>query len=431
MNEFIGPVDNAGDQDKSGLGNVMVLGLGGCGCNTVAHLVNYGLKGPKLIGANSDAHALDRLPIPHKIILGPKCAGGTGCGGLAEMGAKAAMESMDVVVEAVKGAQIVFITAGMGGGTGTGSAPVVAKTLSELKDPPLLVAVILLPFEYEPKRYREGKQVLVELSRYCKSVIPVYNDRLAKLYSKMKTKECFKLADDTLLRAVVSVTDLIQYPGYVNVDMKDVHSVLSHQGQAVMGFGEAAGDDRVEQALKMAINSPLMADATLTGAKAVLVNITSDDDILMGETASINETISRSVGENCNYIWGMAWDNSLKESGKLKVTIIATGLELDESLKELEPIVLLPEPEIEVNVSSDSDSILRFNQEVAKAAASEKVEDKKPEPQAAEPAAEPKQVVKRRVVKLGGGLGRLQPSHYDDDPDDGGDSPSFTFKRGN
>jgi cell division protein FtsZ len=418
MREIIESMDRADRDHKSGLDKVMVLGLGGCGSNTVAHLANYGLKGPKLIAANSDLQALDLCPAPHKIVLGPKCAGGTGCGGDPAMGAKAAEESMETILEELKGAQIVFITAGMGGGTGTGASPVVAKALSELPDPPLLVAVILLPFGYEAKRLRMGKQVLVQLSRYCKSVIPVYNDQLVKCFPKARTVECLRIADDILLRAVASVTDLIQYPGYVNVDMKDVKSVLGHSGQAIMGCGEAAGDDRVEQALKMAVNSPLMADATVAGAKAALVNITSDDDILMGETASINDAISKAVGSDCNFIWGMAVDNTLKESGLMKVTVIATGLPLDESLRELEPIVL--EPELEPDIVLKPEPAITLAAPIVSPAPPEPEPEPMPEP-------ELKQVVKRRVIKLGGG--GSSRSRLDNLKDDGGDSLNFMRNR--
>jgi cell division protein FtsZ len=298
----------------------------------------------------------------------------------------------------------------MGGGTGTGAAPVVAKALSELANPPLIVGVILLPFGYEPKRLKMGKQVLVELSRYCKSVIPVYNDQLLRTFPKARTIDCLRIADDILLRAVASVTDLIERPGIVNVDMKDVKSVLGHNGQAIMGCGEASGEDRAEKALKMAVNSPLMADVSLSGAKAALVNITSDEDILLWETASLNEAVNKAVGESCNFIWGMAVDNSLKETGLMKVTVIATGLALDDSLKELEPIVLQPEDEPVI--------VLVPEQALTLAPA--------PPPQEPEPELELKQVVKRRIIKLGGGQalkGALGPK------EDNSDSPSFMRNR--
>ena len=341
MSDFI---ETADDGAKIGLDRVRVLGLGGCGCNTVAHLATYGLKGPKLIACNSDLQALDLCPAPHKIVMGPKCTSGTGCGGNPDLGAAAAQESIETILEAVGDAKIVFLTAGMGGGTGTGSAPVVAKAVSGLPNPPIQVAVILLPFAYEARRLREGKAVLARLSEYCSCVIPVYNDRLVKCYTKARTTECLRLADEILLRAVVSVTDLVQYPGVINLDMQDIISVLSFRGQAVMGCGEAAGEDRIDKALEMAINSPLMADQSIRGAKALLVNITSDDDILMGETAGLNERLSREVGGDCELFSGFAVDNSLKASGLLKVTVIATGLELEESVRELVPIVFAPEP---------------------------------------------------------------------------------------
>ena len=424
MTDFIESMDRVDKDHRSGLDRVMVLGLGGCGCNTVAHLANYGLKGPKLIAANSDLQALDRCPAPHKIALGPKSTGGTGCGGDPQKGAKAAEESMEHIFEALKGAEIVYLTAGMGGGTGTGAAPVVAKALSELPQPPLLVAVILLPFSRERKRMKMGKQVLVQLSRYCKSVIPVYNDMLAKCFPKVRTIECMGLADDILLRAVVSVTDLIQYPGHVNVDMNDVRSILSYPGQAIMGCGEAAGEDRVNEALKMAVNSPLMADVSVAGAKGVLVNITSDDDILMWETDSINDAVSKVVGEDCDYIWGMAIDNTLKENGLMKITVIATGLELDESLKEFEPIVLSPEPEPEIIMSAEP--AITLAPPPAPAPAPSLAPAASPEPEL-EPAAELKQVVRRRVIKLGGGsLGRNRLEGLKDDIND---SPSFMRNR--
>jgi cell division protein FtsZ len=383
MNDIIESVDDGAV--RSGLDRVRVLGLGGCGCNTVSHLSNYGLKGPKLIACNSDRQALDLCPAPHKIVLGPKCTFGTGCGGDPALGARAAEESIEAILEAAKDAQIVFVTAGMGGGTGTGAAPVVAKAISELPMAPIQVAVILLPFAYEARRLREGKQVLAQLSEYCSSVIPVYNDRLVKCYPKAKTTECLRLADEILLRAVASVTDLVQNPGVINLDMRDIINVLSHRGQAVMGCGEAAGEDRVDLALQMAISSPLMADQSIRGAKALLVNITSDDDILMSETAGLNEKLSQTVGEDCLVFSGMAVDNDLKESGKLKVTVIATGLELEESIRAAAPIVFVPEPEPEIIMAPEPSLTVV-------------------EPAAPLPAPEPEpQTVRRRVIKLGAG----------------------------
>ena len=321
--------DEAGRLAKSSLEKVAVLGLGGCGCDIVASLAESGVKGPKLICANSDAQSLDRSPVPDKILLGPKHAGGRGCGGDAELGAKAAMESMDGILEAVKGAQIAFIVAGLGGGTGAGAAPVVAKTLSELDDPPLLAMLAVMPLGFETGRIQHGASILAKLSRCCKIVIPIHSERLVRFSPQLTLSEFRKLVDDALARAVTSVTDLIEAFEGGGLEMMDVRLALSHPGRAVMGFGDGAGEDRVQKALNMAFTSPMMADVSLAEAKAVLVNITSDADILMREANSINQAIGGLVGDKCEYLWGLVLSDSLKGSGMLKLTILATGLEPD------------------------------------------------------------------------------------------------------
>ena len=338
MTDFIESMDRVDKDHRSGLDRVMVLGLGGCGCNTVAHLANYGLKGPKLIAANSDLQALDRCPAPHKIALGPKSTGGTGCGGDPQKGAKAAEESMEHIFEALKGAEIVYLTAGMGGGTGTGAAPVVAKALSELPQPPLFVAVILLPFSRERKRMKMGKQVLVQLSRYCKSVIPVYNDMLAKCFPKRfrQAGESSDPADDALLQAAKRVADMIRMEPRLGIDMFDIKTVLSHSGQAVMVCAEGTGEDRAAEVAEMAIGHPLMAVLSVASPKGLLVNINSDDDILFAEFVSVIEAVVNFVGGDCDNLSSLSIDNSLKENRLMRMTAIAIGLELDESLMGLE-----------------------------------------------------------------------------------------------
>jgi cell division protein FtsZ len=217
----------------------------------------------------------------------------------------------------------------MGGGTGTGAAPVVAEALSKLAEPPVIVAVISMPFSFEKKRLAVGKATLRELSKYCHNVIPVYNDNFIKCFPKAKVIDCLKMADDVLLRAVVSVTDLIEFPGYVNLDLRDICTALSYKGQAIMGCGEASGENREKQALHQAINSPLMSEVSMESPKALLVNVTGDRDMLMGEFDYINKYLAGTTEDNCEVFVGMAFDDRLKESGALKVTVIATGLPLE------------------------------------------------------------------------------------------------------
>ncbi|MDR1657361.1 MAG: cell division FtsZ family protein [Deltaproteobacteria bacterium] len=418
MSDFIESVDEA---SRAGLDQIRVIGLGGCGCNTITHLANYGLKGPKLIAANSDLQALERCEAANKVILGPKCTHGTGCGGNPEKGREAAMESKDVLLEQLLGAKIVFITAGMGGGTGTGAAPVLAEAISKLPDRPLLVAVILLPFGYEESRMTVGKMLIRDLSHYCNSIIPVYNDKLIKHYPKAKFTECVKMADDILLRAVACVTDLIQNPGLINLDLSDICSALEFKGKAIMGCGEASGEDRAEIALRQAIDSPLMADISIEGAKALLVNITADDDILMGEFAYINESLKKIVGRCGAVFSGIAIDNRLKETGTLKLTVIATGLGLEEEmpielpLEQEAVITLAPEPIIQQTPEQFSQPQPMTGQVAAGAQGSSSIMHSNPVNN------DPPQ---KRVIRLGG-VSNRNPSGYGKPSD--GDSQSAKF----
>ncbi|MDR2442269.1 MAG: cell division FtsZ family protein [Deltaproteobacteria bacterium] len=415
MNELIESLDSA---TRAGLDQIRVIGLGGCGCNTISHLVNYGLKGPKLIAANSDQQALDKCNSANKIILGPKCTKGTGCGGIPARGRDATLESIDVVLNELSGAKVVFITAGMGGGTGTGAAPVVAEALSKLADPPVIVSVILLPFGFEKKRLAVGKATLRELSKYCHNVIPVYNDNFIKCFPKAKVIDCLKMADDVLLRAVVSVTDLIEFPGYVNLDMRDIRTALSFKGKAIMGCGEASGVDREKHALHQAITSPLMSEVAMVAPKALLVNVTGDRDMLISEFEYINGSMTESTDIDCEVFVGMAFDDRLKESGTLKVTVIATGLPLDDEEEQQEvksadglkksqnlnfeaPIIVSMEPEIDIAVAPETGELESVN-----AKSQESIGQQVRAPYGR---AQVERPVQKRLIRLSPGVNRNSP----------------------
>ncbi|MDR2455532.1 MAG: hypothetical protein LBE49_02910 [Deltaproteobacteria bacterium] len=326
---------------EGSLNQIAVLGLGGCGGGAVANLANYalekGLKGLRLIAANSDAEALDACAAPRKIALGPKRVLGFGCGGDPALGAEAAEESMDSVLEELSGAKLVFILAGLGGGTGTGASMAIAKALSSVSNPPVIAGLFLLPFGHEGQRIERAKEAMASLERYCQSVFPVYNDRLLQRFPKPVLGDCLRTADDVLLRAVSSVTDLIGRPGGVNVALKDISKVLGRRGQAALGLGEAAGPDRAVKALKMALRGPFMSGVSLAKAKAALVSVTTDSGALMGETAFISQAVKNSLGGGCEAVWGMSVDSSLKGTGLMKVAVMATGLPFDQSFKEPGP----------------------------------------------------------------------------------------------
>ena len=299
---------------------IKVVGVGGAGGNAVDHMIREGVQGVEFITANTDAQALNRSVAPHKVQLG---ATGLGAGAKPEAGRSAAQEQREQIAEALKGANMVFITAGMGGGTGTGAAPIVAEVARELGI--LTVAVVTKPFGFEGKRMKLAEAGLAELQQHVDSLIVILNDKLMEvLGDDVSMDEAFKAADNVLRNAVGGIAEIITFPGLVNVDFEDVRTVMSEMGRAMMGSAVAAGVDRARVAAEQAVASPLLEGINLSGAKGVLVNITASRSLKMKEVNEVMNTIRAFAAEDAHIIFGAVFDENVGDA--LRVTVVATGL---------------------------------------------------------------------------------------------------------
>ncbi len=314
--------------------NIKVIGIGGAGGNAVANMIKNKLVGVEFIVANTDYKVLELNPAPIKIQLGKKLTKGLGAGGKPEIGRQAAEESEKEIRDVLKDADMVFIAAGMGGGTGTGAAPIIANICKDLGI--LTVAVVTKPFSFEGKfRMKIAEQGLEELSKFVDTLITIPNDRLITLGSPQeRLADMFKKADDVLYYAVKGISDLILSPGYINLDFADVKAVMSESGGvALMGMGEAVGEGRAEIATQMAIYSPLLEDLSISGAKGILINISVHPETLtIQETQIITGMITKELHPDAKVYWGVIFDDTLGEA--LRVTVIATGLEEGEVQEE-------------------------------------------------------------------------------------------------
>ena len=308
---------------------IKVIGVGGGGCNAVNRMVQSELKGIEFIAANTDRQALNNCLAETKIQIGEKLTRGLGAGANPEVGQKAAEESLDEITALLDGADMVFITAGMGGGTGTGAAPIIAKAAKEKGV--LTVGVVTKPFHFEgDKRMKSAMKGIDELRQHVDSLVTIPNDRLLAIAPKnAKLTEMLKKADDVLYAAVRGVTDLITKPGMINADFADVRTVMSKQGMALMGEGVASGENRAIDAAKKAISSPLLEDITIGGAKAILVNITASEDMGMDEFSNAGSFIRDAAkgpdGEDPEIIIAMSVDEN--SGDEMRITVIATGIE--------------------------------------------------------------------------------------------------------
>jgi cell division protein FtsZ len=311
---------------------IKVIGVGGAGGNAVNNMIASRLQGVKFISANTDVQSLEVSKAPINIQLGERLTEGLGAGANPEIGRQAAMESLDTIRSAVQDSHMIFITAGLGGGTGTGAAPVIAEVGKEVGA--LTVAVVTKPFSFEGrKRMSQAEEGLKALKDVVDTVITIPNDRLRGLASRSATMlEMFKRADEVLLHSVKGITDLIMMPGLVNLDFADVRTTMSKAGTALMGTGIASGEDRALQAAERAISHPLLEDISISGARGVLMNITSGTDLTMAEMAEASDRICNEAGEDAEIIWGTVLDDSLGE--ELRVTVIATGLESEADRRE-------------------------------------------------------------------------------------------------
>lgn len=321
------------DNDFESAVQIKVIGVGGGGGNAVNRMITSGVLGAEFIAVNTDKQVLVHSKATHKIQIGEKSTHGQGAGGKPEVGAKAAEESRDNIADALKGTDMVFITAGMGGGTGTGAAPVIASVAKEMGC--LTIGVVTKPFKFEGKRRMLQAQSGIEkLAESVDSLIVIPNDRLRALDEKKKTiAEAFAEADEVLLQGVKSISELIKIPGFINLDFADVTSVMKDAGLAHMGVGRAKGKDKAECSANAAVSSPLL-ETSIAGAKGVIISITASDDVDLEDVENAAEIITEKAHEDANITWGIAFDPDLDD--EMVVTVIATGF--DSAAKEPEKV---------------------------------------------------------------------------------------------
>ena len=319
------------DQEKSA--KIKVIGVGGAGGNAVNNMIASNLQGVKFIAANTDSQALEISRAPVKIQMGEKLTEGLGAGANPQIGRDAALESEEALREALSDSHMVFITAGFGGGTGTGAAPVIAEICKDMGA--LTVAVVTKPFAFEgKKRTKLADDGLDSLKMVVDTAITIPNDRLRGLAPKnAKLMEMFLRADEILLHSVKGITDLIMMPGLVNLDFADVKTTMSKAGMAIMGIGIASGENRAVEASERAMSHPLLEDIPIAGAKGVLMNITSNSDMEFEEVAEASERIHAEVGDDADIFWGTSIDDSLGD--EMRVTVLATGIGAEERQTEI------------------------------------------------------------------------------------------------
>ncbi|MBL8394222.1 MAG: cell division protein FtsZ [Candidatus Accumulibacter sp.] len=299
---------------------IKVIGIGGAGGNAVDHMIREGVNGVDFITANTDSQALGRSIAIQKLQLGKT---GLGAGAKPEAGRSAAIEEREAIAASLQGAHMVFITAGMGGGTGTGAAPIVAEVARELGV--LTVAVVTKPFGFEGKRLKVAEVGIAELQKHVDSLIVILNDRLMDvLGDDVSMDEAFRAADNVLRNAVGGIAEIINFPGLVNVDFEDVRTVMGEMGMAMMGSANAAGVDRARIAAERAVASPLLEGVNLSGAKGVLVNITASRSLKMKEVNEVMNTVRAFAAEDAHIIFGAVYDEQMGE--EIRVTVVATGL---------------------------------------------------------------------------------------------------------
>ena len=315
--------------------NLKVVGVGGGGCNAVNTMIKAGLKGVEFVGANTDAQALGGCGSPIKIQLGTKLTKGLGAGANPEIGRNAVLEDKDRIREILAGADMVFITAGFGGGTGTGGAPILASIAKDIGA--LTVAVVTKPFLFEGrKRQRQAEEGLKELRKCVDTLITIPNQRLLNIAGRdMSLLDTFRKADEVLLQAVKGISDLITVNGLINLDFADVRTVMSEMGMALMGTGAASGENRAIEAAQRAISSPLLEDITICGARGILINITGGADLTLYEVNEASTLVQEEAHEEANIIFGAVIDENLRE--EMRVTVIATGFGRAEEREERVP----------------------------------------------------------------------------------------------
>ncbi len=325
------------DFDAGQFAQLKVVGVGGAGNNAVNRMIQYGLRGVEFIAVNTDKQALYLSRANQKIQIGEKLTKGLGAGADPEIGRKAGEESRDNIVEALKGADLVFITAGMGGGTGTGAAPIVAECAKELGI--LTIGVVTKPFSFEGKvRMNNAVNGITNLKSTVDTLITIPNDRLVDTVGNVSLSEAFRIADDVLRQGIQGISDLIAVPAMINLDFADVRTVMKEKGMAHMGIGIASGEKRAMEAAKQAIASPLL-ETTINGARGVLLNITGGSDLGILEVSSAAEFIQEYADPEANIIWGAGIDEEMGDA--VRITVIATGFDSEKGPSK--PVSVEPE----------------------------------------------------------------------------------------
>ena len=327
---------------------IKVIGVGGGGSNAVNRMIAAQVKGVEFIVVNTDLQALKMSNAPIKIQIGQKLTNGLGAGANPDVGRKAALEDTERIIETLEAADMVFVTAGLGGGTGTGAAPIIASLASELGA--LTVAIVTKPFAFEgKKRGQQAELGLRELRECVDTVITIPNERLLQTVQRGTTlQDAFRTADDILRQGVQGISDIIQVPGVINVDFADVKTIMQGMGMALMGTGTARGENRAAEAARKAISSPLLEEASIQGAKGVLINITGSENLLLHEVSEAASIIHQAAEENANIIFGAVLDERMTD--EIKITVIATGFDSQEDKESVTvltskvPHSIQPEP---------------------------------------------------------------------------------------
>lgn len=326
--------------ENSAAAKIVVIGVGGGGNNAVNRMIEDGLYGVEFVAVNTDAQALQHSKAPQKIQIGEKLTRGLGAGAKPEVGLKAAEENKDELEAVIKGCDMVFITAGMGGGTGTGAAPVIASIARELNI--LTVGVVTKPFEFEGRARMNNAVLGIDaLQKYVDTIIVIPNQKLLNVIDRRTTmRDAFRKADEVLQQGVQGISDLIYKPGMINLDFADVSTVMSGKGEAHIGVGVAKGENKAEEAAKLAIASPLL-ETTIEGARHMLINITGDMNMTMWDANDVNSYIQEAAGNNVNIIYGQSIDESLED--QIIVTVIATGFEETSDVSSSKPTAEIQE----------------------------------------------------------------------------------------
>jgi len=326
--------------------NIKIIGCGGGGSNTINRIAQEGISGAELYAANTDAQHLLAIRAPHKILLGRRSTRGLGAGALPKVGEESAMEAEEELRKALLDANIVFVTAGMGGGTGTGSAPYIAKIAKDIGA--LTIAVTTIPFRGEGKmRMENAEWGLDRLRNNADTVIVIPNDRLLELCPRLSINAAFKVADEVLMRAIKGITELITKPGLVNLDFNDVKTIMKGAGVAMIGLGESSGqtEDRALEAIEDALNSPLL-DVDIAGASGVLVNVIGGGDMTISEAQKVAEVLQSKVQPTARIIWGAAIDPTLEH--KIRVMVVITGVKSKQILGKARETARLKETDIDL-----------------------------------------------------------------------------------